>query len=263
LGDQIDETWQQGAVFQPTAIGKALADFNLEEQDVLIIVSQSCDVVNDSFDSEPFVEVQVAKSIINIDGNHSHGKHPRILDIRCTLDDVPRCFRIYDRERRRFNRRLLLGRLPSAVLPVDTVRLLANWTARRYTRPALPDEFNRRRKSREKAAAKIATEYAEDVSAFYVVLNEDRELSVDEPYEIFLIGTALAEIAADSGRFERISKAVAALSDVLNANGIVVVGGVARSEDSVSLTEVREMIRLDFDYISLREEGNDCDPIEL
>ena len=42
------------------------------------------------------------------------------------------------------------------------------------------------------------------------------------------------------------------MAAALNGNGISVVEALAKSEDDVSLTDVREMIRLDLDYISIR-----------
>jgi hypothetical protein len=245
----IDSAWEQGALLSPAD----LSDIPPAQGEVFIIISQSCDVVYDSFDAEPLVEVHLARVISELNGGYTHGKHPRMIDLEETIDGKVRRYRICDADRQRLDRRLLQKATPLATLSPDVVRTLANWTSRRFVRPALPDEFNRRRKPVERKVSKIAARYAHDIAAFFVILNEDRELDPAEAYEIFLIGTVRAEIATDATRFQQAAKAVAELAEALNANGISVVEAMAKSEEQISLTDVRAMIRLELDYISVRE----------
>lgn len=238
----------------PTLCSEALLSegIALGDEDITIVVSQSCDVICESIAAEPFVDVQIGRPILVLDGNNTYGKNPRVIDFENGDSPDVRCYRCVDAERRRLDRKLLRGGLPVGALAPKTIRLLANWTGRRYTRPALPDEFNRRRKIVSQQVARIGREFAQEIASFYVVLNEDSELEPDESYVIFLIGTAMADVASDPAKFARATKAVALMAAALNGNGISVVEALAKSEDDVSLTDVREMIRLDLDYISIR-----------
>jgi hypothetical protein len=140
---RIDSAWEQGALLSPDACPPGLrTDIRLVDGDLFIIVSQSCDVLCESFEAEPFVEVHLARMITDIDGNYAHGKHPRVIDIEDTINGEVRRYRISDSERRRFDRQILQHIVPLATLNPAPARMLANWPARRFVRPALPGTFN-------------------------------------------------------------------------------------------------------------------------
>jgi len=147
--------------------------------------------------------------------------------------------------------------MPLGALSAPIVQLLANWTGKRYTRPAFPDEFNRRRKACAQIVAKSARECAHDISSFYIILKQDRELLDDEMYEIILIGTVMANIATDPTRFGRAVNGVSAIAKAFTGSGITVIEATTRSEDEVSLTDVRGMLRLDLNYVSVRENAGE------
>lgn len=256
----IDPAWLQGSILRADDLS---AD-NLEAQpgdgDLLIVISQSCDVVCGSFELEPLLEIHVARHIETVNGNNTYGKNPRVLDFSETVDGNLRHYRCRDSERCRIDRKVLRGTKPGGQLSDLTTRLLPGWTANRFTRAALPDEFNRRRARANDTIANIAKKAAVSLTSVYVVLNEDFELAPGEIYHVLLLGTVLPETAADPVEFGTAAKATADIAAALRAcPGIEVLDLDTRSEDDVSLTERRQMLRLELDYISFRE-GAPTDP---
>ena len=145
--DAIEEIrrkgWAQGAVIAPEA-ARALVfrvPMVVEDDAVLVVISQSCDVVQRSFEKEPWVEVLKARRTQEIDGNLAHGKHPRMVQFE--LDGVVHEASCNDRTM--FPREELAKIEPDARRMGDhTIDMLSEWIAKRYVRPAFPDELNRR-----------------------------------------------------------------------------------------------------------------------
>jgi hypothetical protein len=250
----VDPAWQQGSLVphEIFALAAPAGTEQLSEDDVVIVLSQSCDVVCDSAESEPFLDVLVGRAIQDLVGNNTFGKNPRVIDFEIVAEGRARKVRCHDAERLRLDRKVLQGAVPADRLAPSLTAMLANWTGRRYTRPALPDSFNRRRKPAANRVSKIAAQYALDVAAFYVVLNTERDLPEGEAYRVILIGTVMSDIAGDEARFGRAVEAVAKLAKALQCDGIEVIEAVAKSEDDVSLSDLRNMIRLELDYVSVR-----------
>lgn len=222
-----------------------------------VVVSQSCDVQSTRFDVEPFVEIHLARSVGEPNGNYTNGKNPRIIDLEDTLEGNAICVRVQASDRLRCDRRRLLAIEPAAILRDTNIRTLANWTAKRYIRPALPDEFNRRFDAGREKSRKAAKMYGHDIQDFYVAIDPDAEISEAESYRVILIGSVTDDVAADQARYERASKAVTQFALALHGNGIEVVEHVTRSESLISLTDVRQLIRLDYDYVSVREDSTE------
>lgn len=240
----------QGAVLPPTACKSGdLNGLDFADEDLLIVISQSCDIASDD---EHDVEVHVARAIAAVDGNNTHRKNPRTLDLDTEIAGVRRLLRISQAERRRVPRKRLAKAEPAGVLPEPHVQMLARWTAARYTRPALPDAFNERRRAARERVAKAAKRGGVDVSGVYVALNSELELPDDEPYEIFVLGTVPHDVAVDPRRWKTACAAVNEIVEALRGPGIVVVEADTRSEANVSLEDIKQFARLELDYMSER-----------
>ncbi len=251
----IDPQWAQGALLDPNATRDYITAEDVTENDVLIVISQSCDVVCTSYDLEPSLELHVGRPIEAVDGNNSFGKNPRALDFEPSINGNTRALRILNHERKRIPRQVLETALPMGLIQDGDIRMLAKWTANRYTRPALPDAFNERRASAKAAITKLIRRDAKDVAGFYVALNTFDELPDGTDYQIALMSITPKAIANDPKRFEKVVEVTKALEGLLKLRGIAVVEAVARSAAEVSLEDIALFKRLEFDYISERDAG--------
>jgi hypothetical protein len=78
IGEHLEKhKWQQGAILHPKDAKRLLPE--TLETDVLLVISQSCDLVHLKPDEEPWVELIRATRIDNGDGNYEHFKNPRKL----------------------------------------------------------------------------------------------------------------------------------------------------------------------------------------
>lgn len=254
----------QGSFVVPDAFGSADVELlGLSDADILVVISQSCDVIHCSFDVEPFVELLPLRRIAlnDLEGNNTFGKNPRVLDLEEVTDGEKRAFRCAIREKIKLPRKYLLGKHPKGTIGETNIQVLADWTARRYTRPAFPDEFNERRRPALRKLKSTMKQASLDVTAVYVRLSSYDELPPDEPYKVILIATVLPEVAEDFTLFERAQKATEEVRKALNAcDGINVVTAETRSEDDVSLAERRLLQKFEFEDISLRFGGPSAPP---
>lgn len=120
-----------------------------------VIVSQTCNLYNISFERVPVFELIGARAIAQCDAGKMKGDNPRILHVEAQSPDALISLEL-DIQTRRWLPRVLLAKIPApdfAVLDAmpgqdaDWLKKqwqdnLAGWLARSYTRVALPDEFN-------------------------------------------------------------------------------------------------------------------------
>ena len=243
--------WVQGALLDPSACEvKDLDGLTLEVGDVLIVITQSCDIARHD---EQYVEVHVGRALDAVDGNNTHRKNPRTLDLDTEVNGTKRAIRILQSDRRKIPQTRLEKAPPIGLLPDADIRLLARWTAARYTRPALPDAFNRRRKASIEAIRKIASRSGVDLSGVWITLNSDAELPDGEDYEVFVLGTILHVAAIDVARRNVAFDATKEIAEALQrCIGIVVVDSETRSEKDVSIDEIKRFNGLELDHISER-----------
>lgn len=241
----------QGALLSPqTCSDKDLDGLALAADDILVVISHSCDIARGD---EPNVEVHVGRSVAEVDGNYTYRKNPRTLDLTSGIGGTRRPFRFSQTDRRPIPRARLLETRPIGTLSAADVELLARWTADRYTRPALPDAFNERRKPTRERIARAARRGGIDISGIYVALKPEAELPDGEAYEIAVLGIVPSETARASERWAKACAAVNAIVEALSCPGIKVVDSETRGEAAVSLEDIKQYIRLDLDYISERE----------
>jgi hypothetical protein len=78
-----DRGWRQGSVL-PTELAHRVAVSRFPDwgaDDRAIIISQDCDIVHDSYEVEPFVELIRAKHSSVENGLTRHGRNPRRLQL--------------------------------------------------------------------------------------------------------------------------------------------------------------------------------------
>ena len=105
----LESEWRQGAVLPQELLqgGNLPASVTLDAK--LVVLSHDCDIVNDSYIAEPFVEFFVARPRSNDarDGRMFNGKSPRRLQLIAAQKEGNCLYEIDVYERHRVDRRLL------------------------------------------------------------------------------------------------------------------------------------------------------------
>lgn len=245
--------WQQGAVI---TAGDAPAwrfrvPLTLEADAVLIVISQSCDVVQPCLEREPWIEVLKARPAREANGNLAHGKHPRMVQFE--LGGATYEASCHDRTT--FPREALATLAPDARRLRDhTIGILAEWIAKRYVRPAFPDELNRRINPQRQKIADILKRHGVSISQILLHHTPDQELAEGGPaYNIAVKLVMTVDEYEDKAKRASATQAVLPLGNALSAcPGIEVADCALTSEAAVTLDDLRYAAPWDFDHLTHR-----------
>ena len=196
-----------------------------------------------------------------------YGKDPRRLQFEVTHREEPLLLNVFPADRAFVDRISLAGLTPEATLTASsaTVRLVTQWLAKRYSRPAFPDNFNRRLRPVEKKIGpifKANTKYIDQI--FLRVDPADEELAGDEPYTVMLWLVMKDDLWRNEANKRQSAAAVEKLKGLfLDTEGKHLVAGIQllecelKSESHVSLDDIRELKPWNYDYITHRDESAD------
>ena len=181
---------------------EASVDFAPRPQDSqfgLVVVTQDCDLLREP-DIEPFVELVFCRKIEAAQPLYRNGRNPRLLHI--PLREPGRCLtwlQISIHDRLRIGKEVLadVSTCDAARLEDEEVRLLRRWIARRYTRAAFPDAFNRRlEKVGDRLERLFKSRDGQVVTGLYLDI-DDTEYDPETPYDIAVLVTAAVGTWAD------------------------------------------------------------------
>ena len=245
--------WEQGSVLKPADVGGVVTEpaLKLGPDDVLIVVSQTCDLVHPSFVGEPFVEVLKAAKVTESNGNLTFGKNPR----RLQFEIAGVCYDASCHDRVRFKRELLVPLMPSLIHQLDqrTVRVIVEWISKRYTRPAFPDEFNRRIDPKRSRLRDVLKRHAGPIDEILINLTPDGEVKPNIRYKL-TVWLVMRE--CDYENTEKKAQAEAAvvpLETHLNScDGIEVTECKVLRESAITLDDLRFLVPWDFDDLTFR-----------
>lgn len=222
--------------------------------DLLLLITHDCSIVSDDFEEEPEAELLLARAIpaAQRDGNYFEGKSPR----RLQFEADGRLFQIRSRERIGVDRKLLAAHDPdpNRELPENVRDLLPAWMAKRYRRAVLPDAFNARTKDARKKIRKLLEKDGEIVTALFIALEREDELSEGEPYVAFVTVTAASERVddgVDGPRLERLRDLIEKL--LSESEGVEVASCELLRESEFTLEDLKRSIEWDvWDDLSYR-----------
>lgn len=250
--DCVDPRWEQGSILDLSQLPATDVEPPFEAGTLPIVISQSCDVIHDSFDEEPKVDLLLARPIEVVEGNFTDGKNPRTFDFVRKVGLSDEAYRCFIREKMQSDRRILLGKLPIDRIDDDIILALKRWVGKRYTRAALPTKFNDRARPCIDTIKAILKRNSE-ITGIYLSLSSDEELPDGSPYGLILTTTVLPKTKADENAFDRVIRATSKISEALNAcNGLEIMEATPKSEEYVTLYDLRDMDLWDYDYLSVR-----------
>ena len=255
-----DNGWLQGSVFGRADHG-SLIDYlpdtiQVGENDCLIVVSHSCDVLNRSAQKEPYVEVCVAKPCEH-DNSKRNGKNSRLLQVSLEESGTAHAIEIHAKDRF-FLPRTLLAELypdPDRQLNKSDIEILRSWLAARYHRSAFPDAFNERTNQAFNNVRKRAKAVSAHVSAIFIALDpQEEELPDGQSYSVAIIGAIPDEILdVEPDARQQVDLFLTELATQLaKCKGIRVVDHDAQLESEISIRDLRHLRRLDYDDLSFK-----------
>lgn len=263
LWEPDGHSWRQGAIIPADLPGLDVGKFSLNPamgpDDLLVLISQDCDICCRSFKDEPFAELLVGRrSTATVpDGNFAHGKNPRRLELTIEQPGGPRVYTFFVRERQFILRSLLAetDRAPSGGIGDANIATTRQWMARRYTRSALPTNFNARTRSQRDKIAQRLKPLGVLVRSIHLKLNSLLELPNDEAYGIDVIILIDPKGCPDPPADKRVTEFVGTILEELDACPGIDVGKVeALLPRDITLEEVSELLRWeDPEYLSYQD----------
>lgn len=255
----ITHGWRQGAVLLPeSASSPGVFEPLFKEiaaESILIVITQDCDVVQTDFEKEPHVEVLLARPITGTpNGNCLYGKNPRLIQFRVG----ERYFEVSCHDRARTDRRILANCRPCEVhsLDEDSILMLRQWLAKRYTRPAFPDQLNRRIKSKPHgpAISRILEQSGHLFQQIFLSCTPRyEELAPADSYRLIVWPTMTVDDHNDGDlRNQAIQAATDLEAALTKCPGIEVKKCEVRHQGQITLDDLNFFSEWDFDFLTHR-----------
>lgn len=195
LWEPNSHSWRQGVILPADLPGIDIRQLSIDPpfgpDDMLVLVSQDCDICCRSFNDEPEVELLVGRRSTSTAprGNYSHGKNPRKLDLLIERPDGRVVYSFSIRERQFIRRSLLADsdRVPNGEIGDGNLATARQWMARRYVRTALPTNFHERTYDRWNRIANKLKTLGNVVRSIHLRLGSRLELPEGEPYSIDVV----------------------------------------------------------------------------
>jgi len=250
VADTVRERgWTQGSSLYVAPSDRPTLNLD-PDQELYLIASHPCDVVNKDFHKEPLVELIPLSTPTSIDGNFTYGKNPRHLHYESSLG-------IYSADaakRRSISREYLANLDPISQMEEGMRTLFASWLASRFSRPAFADAFNDRTREASKAISALVKRNGSKISGVYVGVS-NKELPDTDPYDTLLLicmRDADFKNATSWGVVNDLAEQVERVMQ--RTEGINLIDCDVKSEADTSLEELRYLRRWDYDYLSFKED---------
>jgi hypothetical protein len=255
----LESEWRQGTALPHELLPDGILPLSVTTNTKLVIISHDCDLVNGSYELEPHVELFVArpKPSEARNGAVSKGKNPRRLQFNAEENGEPRLYEIDVHEKYRVGRRILESGTRDKTFKIakNDVLVIAKWAGRRYYRPSFPTSFMDRVASIKDKLSKKLKKDGEDITYVYAGLNTIEELPPEKPYRLILRVVVPAAVCEDDAMQQRALGVVSEMRKLLaQCPGIEVEDADLAMESEITLADLREMNKWDFDYLSPDEE---------
>jgi hypothetical protein len=232
----------------------------------LLVVTQSCDLVHESYENEPVVEVFLCEDLgieHQPDGNLTAGKSPRSLQVQLQVNGEARWIGLRSSGRALVPRHRLvdIDPDPSVVVTDHAVRTLQRWIVNRTVRAAFPDAFNARTRKAQRRLEERLKKGGTDLLGLYISLKPWEELPENQSYEIDFVGLVPEGLEwAARQALERVIGEVAVAYEA--CDGITGCDHRVLDEEEAPLRLLNTHRLFPLDYLSLRDKpGGELAPL--
>ena len=264
-----DTPWRQGHVLtneSSVALGVVRAED--AKTALTVVISHDCDLAQ-SPETEPTVEIIVAKRLQAADGNFTHAKNSRRLHLECTIDGAVTYLDMQARGKTEIKKSGLADHSPAAnvVLKPEDRSILQRWLAARYRRAAFPDEFERRLNDTgvAKRIAKIVEPLGKQLVAVFFDVDDGIEQDRKGEKDLYGLRIDLLYSTEDDPAvaLEAAEKAAAAIAAAFRERCFDAVAGwkwiellscETISDEAMTYAMSTQVKRWNMDYLSLRAE---------
>lgn len=247
-----EANWQQGSVCCGPDVPLLLAPpthppLTYQPDDWLVVVTQTCDVLQGDLEKEPQVELlRLSPSRPSINTSLGWGQHPRFIQLERSQPRLKLYGSVHDRVWAPKARLDTLSPDPTRLISADDARMLAKWLASRYLRPAFPDVFNKRLQSVERALVQFWKAHRSKLNAVFCTLSSMDELASEEGYDAeFVLVFPHKALSLDQAR-----EITDAFEDIFLLCDGVEVSAKAMADIDFSLVHLDRYRRWDLDYLS-------------
>ena len=259
--------WRQGILLKPDDRLKENAHYDISDDDLLLIVSQTCDLVQGSFKNEPWFEVLCLHPLHSApDGNCLGGKNSRRIEFSTSaIRGDPSTWYALPHERHLIDRRLLLeGVEPAGMIDGETLKMILSWLSRRYTRTAFPEAFIQRMDARKRPIGKKFARLNPLVANVFIRLEPFEEIETEHTYTVELMLVMNADDFDDPDKYKLCEAIQNELEKQLDqCDGIEVEEILIGSTADVTIEDLKGYREWDYSYLSFRDPDNAAAPLEI
>lgn len=251
--------WRQGKLvrLEDSHTVLELVEYVITESSRLIVISQDCDLVHNSYKNEPFVELIVAEPIaVKCDKSLTHGKNPRKLHFSLVNNGDLTSYQCLASSKISIPRVILESIVPceEVLIIPEELQILKRWLSSRYSRTAFPDALNDRINPVRQDIEKILKSNGEKITAIYIFLDPWNEIPEGYDYNIAIYGAMLVNDYSEEECLQSVTEAIEGIAVKLNeCAGINVVDYSARSESDITLSDLRMLVQWNYEYLSYRD----------
>ena len=247
--------WKQGVVISSDGI----CDDTLG----LLVLTQTCDCINPSFDKEPSFEVLPLEARNTKKGkpdpNYENGKNPREIHFYTQVEEIEQCvvanvskIKLLPRKNHTSYKFASIEISPAALDDILT------WRAARYLRPAFPDDFeNEFAPLKERFSNYLTADEIDSlVNSILINISPLSELEEGDQYELHLLLLVHPRILGITGEAKRLDVLAKNLSNLLaESDRFDAPTCKVASLDEISLFQARDYLNFNrYDYLSFAEE---------
>lgn len=249
----IANGWQQGIILPALD----LSDVSVPTgSDVfLMAVTQTCDLLQADFEKEPLATFLVVRPASSQKPETANGHHPRILQFPDTSGTL---FEAWAWEQVSVPHEALLEVDGTSGLRISekTRRIVVNWLAKRFDRIAFPDGFVARLDHTKRKTKKALKRHHHLFSEILLSVTPFRELEEGENYRVICVLLMEEELYAVEKSRTDAEDFAKEFKKLILAAGLEMLGCDVVRETELSVAELRELKRLDYDFLSFRDEDD-------
>lgn len=269
LTDIKEADWRQGHVL-PEGLAQRIAEKDGRRGEILVLLSQDCDLQNQDIEKEPYAEAIWGRCGEDLSTRPQNSPRYVVLQVREGDGTSLAEFQVFDKVI--FAREMLIGHRPEPGRSISAHerRKLIRMVVKRYDRPAFPDTFNDRlrpacsSKKKREDIRKLLEVNADVISGVYLRLQPgDVELPLEESYQLAIVMTQRVADYNKTDERNRAERAAEMIEEVIRAKCPGIDLGPEDdssvellSEDAATLDMLRTYIPWDWDYLS-QDEGDD------